>query len=88
MKGKLLLLQNKLGFSPNSAPTRPFGLTTGPSHLVQGGGVNGEQGVPNNGGIFHPSSGEYRFGGESRGVKEEEDIPDYSGGVPYRFHQG
>ena len=49
--------------------------------------MNGEQGVPNNGGIFHPSSGEYRIEGESRGPKAEGDIPDYSGGVQYRSIQ-
>jgi hypothetical protein len=62
-------------------------INNGLSSLNRRGDVNGEQGVPNNGGIFHPSSGEYRFEGESRGAKAEEDIPDYIGGVQYRSIQ-
>jgi hypothetical protein len=62
-------------------------INNGLSSLNRRGDVNGEQGVPNNGGIFHPSSGEYRIEGESRGAKAEGDIPDYSGGVQYRSIQ-
>ena len=85
-----------MGLSSSSEQTRilpqfsldpSLRINNGPPPIRLGGDVNGEQGVPNNGGIFHPSSGEYRIEGESRGAKAEGDIPDYSGGVQYRLIQ-
>jgi hypothetical protein len=69
------------------SPDPSLRINNGPPPIRLGGDVNGEQGVPNNGGIFHPSSGEYRFEGESRGAKAEEDIPDYPGGTLHRASQ-
>ena len=88
--------RNEMGLSSSPEQTRILSqfsldpslrINNGLSSLNRRGDVNGEQGVPNNGGIFHPSSGEYRIEGESRGAKAEGDIPDYSGGVQYRSIQ-
>ncbi len=88
--------RNELGLSSSPEQTRILSqfsldpslrINNGLSSLNRRGDVNGTQGVPNNGGISHPSSGEYRIEGESRGAKAEGDIPDYSGGVQLRSIQ-
>jgi hypothetical protein len=70
------------------SPDPSLRINNGLPPIRLGGDVNGEQGVPNIGGIFHPSSGEYRVERGSRGAKAGEDIPDYSGGTLYRTSPG